>query len=125
MKPIATKAAFRKAVKYWMKWMGLAYPWTVQIHSDWRDEEEPAGYGACASQPDYHRISLYFDRYSDGWKTKEDGKIHNTVRHELFHGYVSELVQFCHRRCDGDKDLEKELESREEQSMPIWDTIEE
>lgn len=127
MKPVASKTEFHRAVNKWAKLMGLSRPWQFQVNYGWRDEEEKGAYAACSAQPDYFRAVLYFDPTHDGWELKEDGNIQPTVRHELFHAFVSELTEFARRLCNGDKELETELTSHEERlvtrltAMPIWD----
>jgi hypothetical protein len=128
-KPIATEEQFRREARKWCRMMGLIPPWQVRIYYGMRDKDDPQTYAACEPQPDYYFIQLYFDPTHEGWAKEEEGDISECVRHELFHGFVSPLTELAKRLCSGDKDLEAELNAREEEvvtrlgRMPVWDEL--
>jgi len=126
MKPVATKPEFKRAVNEQCKYMGLGPPWSFKMDLETRDIPDPEAYAACIAQPDYFYATLYFDPTHPGW-AKEDFTITECVRHELFHAYISAYTHAAHRLCGGDKQLEAELNAREEElvtrlaTMPIWE----
>lgn len=94
---IVTRREFERIVRYWCDEIGFVHPWTAhcQFHDsskgDLPDERDSFVYCAIIAQPQYHRVFVHTDLRHAGWNTERC--IQNTVRHELYHAFVSLYTQ--------------------------------